>query len=38
MKEIANKYGPESMALFTHGSGSSYFTTLIEGIWFGKYC
>jgi thiosulfate reductase / polysulfide reductase chain A len=30
MKEIGNKYGPESMALFTHGSGSSYYTTLMK--------
>jgi thiosulfate reductase / polysulfide reductase chain A len=30
MKEISSKYGPESMALFTHGSGSAYFTTLFR--------
>jgi thiosulfate reductase/polysulfide reductase chain A len=30
MKEIASKYGPEAMALFTHGSGSSYYTNLIK--------
>jgi thiosulfate reductase / polysulfide reductase chain A len=30
MKEISSKYGPESMALFTHGSGSGYFTTLMK--------
>jgi thiosulfate reductase/polysulfide reductase chain A len=30
MKEISSKYGPESMALLTHGSGSSYFTTLMR--------
>ena len=30
MKEISVKYGPESMALFTHGSGSSYFTNLFK--------
>jgi thiosulfate reductase/polysulfide reductase chain A len=30
MKEISAKYGPESMALFTHGSGSGYFTTLFR--------
>ncbi len=30
MKEISRKYGPESMALFTHGSGSSYFSTLLK--------
>ena len=30
MKEISSKYGPESMALFTHGNGSSYFTNLMK--------
>ena len=30
MKSISSKYGPESMALFTHGSGSSYFSTLLS--------
>jgi thiosulfate reductase / polysulfide reductase chain A len=30
MKEISSKYGPESMALFTHGSGSAYFTNLFK--------
>jgi thiosulfate reductase / polysulfide reductase chain A len=30
MKDISGKYGPESMALFTHGSGSAYFTTLFK--------
>jgi thiosulfate reductase/polysulfide reductase chain A len=30
MKEISSKYGPESMALLTHGSGSSYYTTLMK--------
>lgn len=30
MKDISAKYGPESMALFTHGSGSGYFTTLMK--------
>jgi thiosulfate reductase/polysulfide reductase chain A len=30
MKEISSKYGAESMALFTHGSGSTYFTNLIK--------
>jgi thiosulfate reductase/polysulfide reductase chain A len=30
MKEISLKFGPESMALFTHGSGSSYFTNLFK--------
>lgn len=30
MKDISSKYGPESMALFSHGSGSAYFTTLLK--------
>lgn len=30
MKDISSKYGPESMALFTHGSGSSNFATLFK--------
>jgi len=30
MKEISSKYGAESMALFTHGSGSTYFTNLLK--------
>jgi thiosulfate reductase / polysulfide reductase chain A len=30
MKTIATKYGPESMALFTHGSGTAYFSTLLK--------
>jgi len=30
MRDISSKYGPESMALFTHGSGSGYFTTLMK--------
>jgi thiosulfate reductase / polysulfide reductase chain A len=30
MKEISSKYGAESMALFTHGSGSTYFTNLFK--------
>jgi thiosulfate reductase/polysulfide reductase chain A len=30
MKDISSKYGPSSMALFTHGSGSSYLTTLFK--------
>ena len=30
MKEISARYSPESMALFTHGSGSSYFSTLFK--------
>jgi thiosulfate reductase / polysulfide reductase chain A len=35
MKEISSKYGPESMALFTHGSGSTYFTNLFKA--FGSF-
>jgi thiosulfate reductase/polysulfide reductase chain A len=30
MKEISSRYGPESMVLFTHGSGSSNFSTLFR--------
>ncbi len=30
MKDISVKYGPESMALFTHGSGSTYYTNLFK--------
>jgi thiosulfate reductase/polysulfide reductase chain A len=30
MNDVASKYGPESMALFTHGSGSAYLTTLMK--------
>jgi thiosulfate reductase / polysulfide reductase chain A len=30
MQDISSKYGPESMALFTHGSGSSYLSTLMK--------
>jgi thiosulfate reductase/polysulfide reductase chain A len=30
MNEIATKYGAESMALFTHGSGSAYFSNLLK--------
>ena len=30
MKKISSDYGPESMALFTHGSGSTYFSTLFK--------
>jgi thiosulfate reductase/polysulfide reductase chain A len=30
MKEISGRYGSESIALFTHGSGSSNFTTLMK--------
>ena len=30
MKDISSKCGPESMALFTHGNGSSYFANLMK--------
>jgi len=30
MKEIAQKHGPESMALFNHGSSGKYFTHLLN--------
>ncbi len=36
MKDISSKYGPESMALFTHGSGSSNFTTLFKAYGTGN--
>jgi thiosulfate reductase/polysulfide reductase chain A len=36
MKDISSKYGPESMALFTHGSGSGYFTTLLKAYGSGN--
>lgn len=32
MKKLVNKYGPECMALFTHGSGGSYFGTLLKAL------
>lgn len=32
MKEISATFGPESLALFTHGSGSSNFTTLMKAL------
>ncbi|HPC97493.1 MAG TPA: molybdopterin-dependent oxidoreductase [Bacteroidales bacterium] len=32
MKEIASRYGPHTLALFSHGSGSSYFTTLFRAL------
>ena len=31
MKMIADKWGPECIALFTHGSGGKYFKTLLRG-------
>jgi thiosulfate reductase / polysulfide reductase chain A len=36
MKSIRGTYGPESMALFTHGSGSSYFTPLMKAFGTGN--
>ena len=36
MKDISSKYGPESMALFTHGSGSAYFTNLLKAYGSGN--
>jgi thiosulfate reductase / polysulfide reductase chain A len=30
MKDISAKYGAESMALFSHGSGSAYYSTLFK--------
>jgi thiosulfate reductase/polysulfide reductase chain A len=30
MKSIRESYGPEAMALFSHGSGSPYFSTLLQ--------
>lgn len=36
MKMISSKYGPESVALFTHGSGSSNFTTLLKAFGSGN--
>ncbi len=36
MKKISQQYGPESMALFTHGSGSSYLTTLLKAYGSGN--
>jgi thiosulfate reductase/polysulfide reductase chain A len=36
MKDISTKYGPESMALFVHGSGAGYFTTLFKGFGSGN--
>ncbi len=36
MKEIASKYGPESMALFNHGSSGHYFTHLLNAYGSGN--
>ena len=32
MKKIRDTYGPESLALFSHGSGTTYFNTLMNGL------
>jgi len=32
MKDIAAKYGPHALALFSHGSGSNYFSTIFRAI------
>jgi thiosulfate reductase/polysulfide reductase chain A len=36
IKEITSKYGPESLVLFTHGSGSSYYTNLFKALGSGN--
>jgi thiosulfate reductase / polysulfide reductase chain A len=36
IKEISLKYGPASLALFTHGSGSSYFTSVVKALGSGN--
>ena len=36
IKEISSKYGPESLALFTHGSGSNYYTSLFRALGSGN--
>ncbi len=36
MKDIKSKYGAESLALFSHGSGGSYFTTLLKAFGTGN--
>lgn len=37
MKDIIAKYGPESLALFNHGSGGKYFTDLFRAIGSENY-
>ncbi len=37
MKEIIAKNGPESLALFYHGSGGKYFTDLFKALGAGNY-
>lgn len=32
MKEIISEYGPHALALFTHGSGSTYFNTIFRAL------
>ncbi len=32
LKKVSNEYGPESIALLSHGSGGKYFTNLIKAI------
>lgn len=32
LRKVADQYGPEALALFYHGSGSSYFKTLFKGM------
>lgn len=36
MNDLKAKYGAESMALFSHGSGGSYFTTLLKAYGSGN--
>jgi len=36
IRDITAKFGPESMALFTHGSGSSYYTTMFKALGSGN--
>lgn len=36
VKTIKSQYGAESLALFSHGSGGSYFTTLLKAIGTGN--
>ena len=32
IRDISAKYGPESLALFTHGSGSAYYTSIFKAL------
>jgi thiosulfate reductase/polysulfide reductase chain A len=36
IKDISSKYGPESLALFTHGSGSAYYTSIFKALGSGN--